>query len=310
MKDLLHIADLTHDDLVHLLELAERFKREPGFHRDTLQGRVVVLCFRSPSTATRLLFEAAVAGIGGVPSVVASAELGPGGSEAAEDMARAISRYAAGLVIRTPADDDVRSIAARASIPVINALTDLDDPCRTVAELLTIRERLHHFVGRKVAYVGDGHGVAHGLLEAAALTGLDLSVAAPLQWAPPPEVVRRAEELAAVSGAWIEVNTDPHLAVKDADIVCTDIWRPMDAGEAELAERSKVMDHYRVTSELLDEAGPDARFMHGLPAHRGAEVTAELIDGPRSLLPEQLANRLPAVQAVIDAVMRRELHGI
>lgn len=241
--------------------------------------------------------------------MVTASELELAGPDAAEDSAHVISQYAAALVVGIPADDDVRSIAARTSIPVLNALAGLDDPCRTVAELLTIWQRVHHFVGHKIAYVGDGNGVAHGLLEGAALTGVDLSVASPPRYSPPADVLERAEQLAVVSGSWIEIGADPHVAVKDADIVCTDIWRSMDAGDDERAERSRVMDPYRVTSALLDEAGPDVRFMHGLPAHRGVEVTAEVIDGPRSLVPEQVANHLPAVKALLYALVNRELSG-
>ncbi len=309
MKDLLRIADLTQDDLVHLIELADRCKREPALRHDVLDGRVVVLGFRSPSAATRLLFEAAVAGLGGVPSVVTAAELELGGPDAAEDTAHVISEYAAALVVGIPADDEVRRIASRTSIPVLNALADLDDPCRTVAELLTIRQRVHHFVGHKIAYVGDGNGLAHGLLEGAALMGADVSVASPPQYSPPADVLERAEQLAVVSGSWIEIGADPHVAVKDADIVCTDIWRSMDAGDDERAERARVMDPYRVTAALLDEAGPGVRFMHALPADRGYEVAAEVIDGPRSLVFELVTNRLPAVKAILASVVQRELHG-
>ena len=309
MKDFLRTADLSHDELIHLLELAEAFKRDPLRHYDTLQGQIVVLSFAKPSTRTRLSFEAAVTRLGGTPAVVGPSELQLGRGETIQDTARVVSGYAAALVIRTFADEDVRAVAEHASIPVINALTDGHHPCQSLADLLTIRERYGHFAGHKLAYVGAGNNVVHSLLEAAALAGLDISVATPAAYAPSPEVVGRAEDLAEISGSWVEVTTDPRLAVKDADAVYTDVWQSMGDSEAERSDRRRALEPYRVTPELLAAAAPGAMFMHCLPAHRGDEVAAEVIDGPHSVVFDQAENRLPTAQAVLYALVTRELDG-
>jgi ornithine carbamoyltransferase len=309
MKSLLRTADLDHDDVIRLLELAEQFKRDPARHRDLLAGRIVVLYFAKPSTRTRLSFEAAVAALGGVPTVVGPGELQLGRGETIEDTARVVSGYAAAFVIRTFADDDVRAVARSASIPVVNALTDGHHPCQSLADLLTIREQLHHFVGRKIAYVGDGNNVAHSLLEASAIVGMDISVATPPGYEPSPEVVARAQQIAERTGSWIEVTTDPHLAVKDADVVYTDVWLSMGDSDSERSQRQLALTPFRVTSELLAEAGPGALFMHCLPAHRGDEVDADVIDGPASVVFDQAENRLPTAQALLYALLANELSG-
>jgi ornithine carbamoyltransferase len=310
MKDLLRTADLHRDDVLELLDLAAAYKREPMQHRKTLRGQTVVLYFAKPSTRTRLSFESAVARLGGTPVVVGPSELQLGRGETIEDTARVISAYAAAFVIRTFADDQVRTFATNATIPVVNALTDGHHPCQSLADLLTIREHLGHFAGRKLAYLGDGGNVAHSLLEAAALMGLDIAVATPSAYAPSPEVVQRANALAEHSRARIEVTTDPHLAVKNADVVYTDVWLSMGDADSERADRERAFAPYRVTRELLAEALPEALFMHCLPAHRGDEVTSEVFDGPRSVVFDQAANRLPTAQAVLRELVKGHLKGV
>ena len=309
MKDLLRTADLGPDDLEHLLELAAAFKDDRKLHHKTLRGQTVVLYFAKPSTRTRLSFEAAVARLGGTPAVVGPDDLQLGRGETIEDTARVISRYAAAFVIRTSADDQVRAFADSASIPVVNGLTDGHHPCQSLADLLTIREHLGDFEGRKLAYVGDGDNVAHSLLEGAALAGLDIAVATPPGHAPSPDVVQRAQQLAERSGAQVEVTTDPHIAVKDADVVYTDVWLSMGDSESERSERQHTLVPYRVTPELLGEASPDALFMHCLPAHRGDEVTTDVIDGPQSVVFDQAENRLPTAEAVLYALVKGHLKG-
>jgi ornithine carbamoyltransferase len=220
-----------------------------------------------------------------------------------------VSRYAAAFVLRTFADADVAAVARSATIPVVNALTDGHHPCQSLADLLTIRERLHHFAGRKLAYVGDGNNVAHSLLEGAALVGMDISVATPPDYEPAAEVVARAEAIAATSGSQVEVTADPHMAVKGADVVYTDVWLSMGDALTERTERQQALAPYRVTASLLADAAPGALFMHCLPAHRGDEVVAEVIDGPQSVVFDQAANRLPTAQAVLLALIERRLDG-
>ncbi len=303
MSDLLRTADLDHDQLLHLLELAEAFKNDPDLHHEALRGRTVVLYFAKPSTRARLSFEAAVARLGGTPVVVGPSELQLGHGETIEDTARVVSQYASAFVIGTFADADVRAFAAAASIPVVNALTDGHHPCQSMADLLTIRERFHHFADRKLAYLGDGSNVANSLVEAAAVMGIDITVATPPGFEPSRDVVARAEQLAEFSGSWIELTHDPHLAVKDADVVYTDAWLSMGDADSERGERREALTPYRVTSELLGEASSGALFMHCLPAHRGEEVSASVIDGPQSVVFDQAANRLPTAQAVLYALV-------
>ncbi len=309
MKDFLRTADLSHDELIHLLELAEACKRDPLLHHDALQGQIVVLSFAEPSTRARLSFEAAVARLGGTPVVVGPSDLQLGPGETLQDTARVVSRYAAAFVVGTGADEDVRVLAENASIPVVNARTDRHHPCESLADLLTIRERYGHFAGRKLAYVGGGGNVVHSLLEGAALAGLDISVATPAAYAPSPEIVSRAEELAEVSGSWVEVTTDPRVAVKDADAVYTGVWLSTGVSDSERSDRQRALEPYRVTPQLFAEAAPEAVFMHCLPVHRGDEVAAEVIDGPHSVVFDQAENRLPTAQAVVYALVRRELDG-
>jgi ornithine carbamoyltransferase len=309
VKDLLRTSDLKRDEILYLLDLAAAFRRDPWRDRDLLQGRLVVLSFAKPSTRTRLSFEAAVTRLGGTPSVVGPDELQLGRGESIEDTARVISAYAAAFVLRTFSDEELAAVARSSTIPVVNALTDGHHPMQSLADLLTIRDRLHHFADRKLAYVGDGNNVAHSLLEAAAAVGMDISVATPPDYEPDAEVVRRAQELADESGSFVEITSDPHSAVKGADIVYTDVWFSMGDALTERTERQQALAPYRVTQSLLHEAAPDALFMHCLPAHRGDEVVAEVIDGPQSVVFEQAANRLPTAQAVLLALVSGRLDG-
>ncbi len=309
MKDLLRTSDLKRDEILYLLDEAAAFRRDPGRHRDLLLGRIVVLHFAKPSTRTRLSFEAAVASLGGIPAVVGPDELQLGRGETIEDTARVISRDAAAFVLSTFSDDELATVAHSATIPVVNALTDGHHPCQSLADLLTIRDRLHHFADRKLAYLGDGNNVANSLLEAAATVGMDISVATPPDYEPAEDVVRRAQELADGSGSLVEITADPHTAVKGADIIYTDVWLSMGDPLTERTERQQALAPYRVTQSLLREAAPDASFMHCLPAHRGDEVVAEVIDGPQSVVFEQAANRLPTAQAVLLAMIEGRLDG-
>ena len=301
--NLLRTADLDHDQLVRLLELAEDFKDHAHLHHDALQGRTVVLCSAKPSTWARLPFEAAIARLGGTPAVVGPGELQLGRTETIEDTARVVSRFVSAFVIRTPADEDVRAFAAAASIPVVNAQTDGHQPCQSLADLLTMRERFHHFADRKLAYLGDGNNVANSLLEGAALVGMDITVATPPGFEPSTDVVTRAEQVAESSGSWIELTNDPHLAVKDANIVYTDGWFSAGDADSERSERRHALRPYRVTSDLLAEASPGALFMHCLPAHRGEEVSASVFDGPQSVVFDQAANGLWIAEAVLYALI-------
>ncbi|MBK7973454.1 MAG: ornithine carbamoyltransferase [Deltaproteobacteria bacterium] len=310
LKDLLTTADLTPADLAYVLDLAAAFKAAPR-RSSTLERETVVLYFNKASTRTRVSFETAVARLGGTPIMVGPSDLQLGRGETIEDTARVVSRYARAFVIRTFADDDVRRFAAAASIPVVNALTDLHHPCQSLADLLTLRERLGPLVGRRVAYVGAGNNVAHSLLEAGALAGLEVRIGTPRDYGPDPRIVARARVIAATTGARIVLTHDPGEAVAGVDAVYTDVWTSMGDtdSERELRARIAALVPFQVNAELLAYAAPHAIFLHCLPDHRGEEVTADVVDGPRSVVFDQAENRLHTAVAVLEALLGGALAG-
>ena len=282
--ELLRIADLEPADLERLLDLAAAMKAEPlGWH-DGLAGTSVACYFSKPSTRTRISFEAAVHRLGGLPIMLRPDELQLGRGEPIADTARVMSSYCSAIVIRTFAQGDVDEMAAAASVPVINALTDDHHPCQALADLLTLREHFGDLHGLPVAYVGDGNNVARSLLEAATLTGIDLRLACP--------------EGHRLDGVPV---TAPREAVAGARAVYTDVWVSM--GDDDERERRLTLRPYQVDAELMAHAAPDAIFLHCLPAHRGEEVTAEVIDGRQSAVWQQAANRLPTEQAALYALV-------
>ena len=309
LRHLLRTSDLRPADLERLLSLAAEFKRAPYRARERLRNETIVLYFNKPSTRTRISFETAVARLGGTPIGVGPADLQLGRGETIEDTAGVLSRYARAFVIRTYAHADVERFAAASAIPVVNALTDAHHPCQSLADLLTLRERKGDLAGRKLAYVGAGNNVTHSLLEAAALAGLHLSVATPAEYAPDPAIVARAQELARATGARLEVSVDPRAAVRDADAVYTDAWLSMGDPESERAARLARLAPFQVDARLMSAAHPDAIFMHCLPDHRGEEVSAEVVDGPRSVVFDQAENRLHTAVAVLSALLDGALEG-
>jgi len=309
LKDFLRVAALGVDDLTLLLELAERFKADPYRRRTMLANDTIVLYFNKPSTRTRLSFETAVARLGGTPIMVGSTDLQLGRGETIEDTARIVSRYAKAFVIRTYSDMEVLRFAQAATIPVINALTDLHHPCQSLADLLTLRERFGGLTGLKLAYVGDGNNVAHSLMEAAALASIDMAVATPAMFAPDRQIVAHAQAVARACGGSLTLGTDPIQAVDGADAVYTDVWASMGTPESERCGRLAAFHPYQVNAGLMDRAKPTAIFMHCLPDHRGEEVTAEVVDGPRSVVFDQAENRLHTAVAVLSALLDRHLRG-
>jgi ornithine carbamoyltransferase len=300
----LGVDDLDADQLIDLLDLADRLKADRAradggsLHR-ALTGRTVALVFEKPSTRTRVSFQVAVAELGGHPLALSSAELQLGRGETIADTAAVLSRFVHAIVIRTFGQDRIVELAANATVPVVNALTDLEHPCQALADLQTLRAaRGGELTGSVLAYVGDGNNVAHSLLLAGALTGVEVRVAHPEGYAPDGGIVARARELAAASGSEVVITTDPVAAVTGAHAVYTDVWASM-GQEAEAEARLAVFDPYRVTPELFAHADADAVFLHCLPAHRGEEVAAEVIDGPASRVFDQAENRLHAQKALL-----------
>jgi ornithine carbamoyltransferase len=309
LKDLLRIADLSAEDLEHLLDLSQRIHDHPHRHAGLFEGDTVVTYFAKPSTRTRLSFGSAISHLGGVPEVVGPAELQLGRGETIEDTARVISRYARAFVIRTYADDDVRRFAAAATIPVINALTDLHHPCQALADLLTLRQHFGRLPGLRVAYLGDGNNVAHSLIEACALAGIDVVVATPPGYEPDPRIVRAAEELAARSGSLVLTTHDPLVAAAGADALYTDVWLSMGDSDDERATRAAALRPYQVSAAVMAEASPRAVFLHCLPAHRGEEVSRDVIDGPQSVVLDEAENRMHTAQALLVALTLGQLSG-
>jgi len=309
MKDLLRISDLSRDDLEHVLGLSEQVRKDPHSLPDLLGGDTVITYFAKPSTRTRLSFGSAIAHLGGVPEIVGPAELQLGRGETIEDTARVVSRYARAFVIRTFDDDDVRRFAAAASIPVINALTDLHHPCQALADLLTLQQHFGQLSGLKVAYLGDGNNVAHSLMEACALAGIDIAVATPVGYEPDAGVEETAAALAARSGSIVQVTHDPLVAAANANAVYTDVWLSMGDSEEQRTTREHALRSYQVNEAVMAEASPDAVFMHCLPAHRGDEVSAPVIDGPSSVVLDEAENRMHTAQALLIALLCDELEG-
>ena len=308
MKDLLRTADLTAHDLSTLLTLARAHRADPHAHADLLAGDTVVLYFSRPSTRTRISFETAVARLGGVPICVGPNELQLGRGETIEDTARVLSRFARAIVVRTDEHDDVVRLAASATVPVVNALTAAHHPCQSLADVLTIKDR---FGDRPVhvAYVGDGNNVAHSLMEACALAGIDITVATPPGYEPSEAVVDEAQRTSIHHDCLVRAMHDPLLAVAGADVVYTDVWLSMSQPAEEREARTRALLPYRVDEGLFSYAAPDAVFLHCLPAHRGEEVSATVIDGPASLVFDQAENRLHTAAAVLEALLTDRLFG-
>jgi ornithine carbamoyltransferase len=309
MKDLLRIADLSPADLELLLDLSEQVHDDPHLHAELFDGDTVITYFAKPSTRTRLSFGSAVTHLGGTPEVVGPNELQLGRGETIEDTARVVSRYARAFVIRTYSDDDVRRFAGAASIPVINALTDLHHPCQALADLLTLRRHFGSLRGLHLAYLGDGNNVAHSLMEACALAGIDITVATPPGYEPSAEITAEAERLALLSGSIVWTTHDPLLAVAGADAVYTDVWLSMGDSDDERSSRAAVLQPYQVNGAVMAEAADGAVFMHCLPAHRGEEVSADVIDGPHSIVLDEAENRMHTAQALLIALSLGMLTG-
>jgi len=297
-RDLLDIPDLAADEIGALIDLGARLKADPAPWSTALAGRTLGLLFEKASTRTRVSFEVAMNQLGGSALSLDPGTSQMGRGEGIADTARTLSRYLDALMIRTYDHETLVEWAKHATVPVINGLTDHAHPCQALADLLTIRERLGKLAGVVLAYVGDGNNVAHSLLLAGARAGLTVRVASPPGYAPLDAVVNRARADAEAGGGSIVVTADPKEAVHGADVIYTDVWASM-GQEDERERRLKDLEGYRVDAALMAQAREDAAFMHCLPAHRGEEVAAEVMDGPRSIVFEQAENRLHMQKAVL-----------
>jgi ornithine carbamoyltransferase len=297
-RDYLSVDDLSAAEIAEILELAAKVKADPRAFSDRLTGKTVALIFEKPSTRTRVSFEVGVAQLGAHPLVLSSSELQLGRGETIEDTGRVLSRYVDAIVLRTFEQERLEVIAGAASVPVINSLSDFEHPCQALADLLTVQERLGGLSGRTLAYLGDGNNVAHSLLLAGAKTGMTVRIATPPGFEPIPQVVKRAAEIAAETGGAVSTTSDPEEAATGADVLYTDVWASM-GQEAEADERSLVFPIYQLNQKLVDLASADVVVLHCLPAHRGQEITGDVIDGPSSAVWDQAENRLHTQKALL-----------
>ena len=299
-KDLLSISDLDRGEAEGLIEQALRMKQEGT--SPALAGRTLALLFEKPSLRTKVSFQMAMHQLGGHSIYMSPEEVGLGKREPVADVARVLSRYVDGITARTFSHDTLRILAEYSPVPVINALSDLEHPCQSLADLLTIREKRGRLSGLTLAYVGDGNNVANSLLLAACLVGINFSIATPQGYQLDGEILDQGKALAASSGSRIRTTTDPYEAVKGADVVYTDVWTSM-GQEKEAEKRHKAFSGFQVDARMLDAAGKNVLFMHPLPAHPGEEISPGLVDDPRSVVFDEAENRLHAQKALLALML-------
>ena len=305
-RDLLSAADLGPDAWRRLLELASALKAEwqaTGRHdHEPLHGRAVALVFEHPSLRTRVSTELAVGQLGGQSVYLFGGDVGIGRRESADDIGRTLGAWVSAIVGRTLRDETVRELAAGASVPVINGLTDREHPLQAVADVLTVTEALGGVEGRIIAFIGDGNNVAASLTIAVTSLGGVMRLATPAEYAPPADLMAVAAERARSTGGRLELLRDPVAAARGADVLYTDVWTSMGM-EAQRDRRRAELAGYSISRALLAQAAPDARVMHCLPAHPGEEIEAELLDAPASLIARQAENRLHATKAVLATLL-------
>ena len=302
-KDFLSIHDLSAFEYSKLMDLTQDIKRNPRKYRTKLQDKILAMIFEKPSLRTRVTFEAGMIQLGGEAIYLGPTDIQVGKRESVHDIGKNLERWVDGIMIRTFAHQNVIDLAAVTRIPVINALTDLSHPCQGMADFFTLREKKRDL--EKLAYVGDGNNVCHSLMFAAARAGTTMAVAVPKGYEPSPEIIRQAQEDGRETGYSFELTHDPYAAVRGADAVYTDVWASM-GQESEKEKRAKIFAPFQVNKALMAEAKPGAFFMHCLPAHRGDEVTDEVMDSPQSIVFDQAENRLHIQKAIMLSLMAQQ----
>lgn len=302
-KDFLSIRDFSPQEIQDLLQLGRQIKAYPDVYSGALHGKTLALIFEKPSLRTRVTFNVGIQQLGGFSVYLSPAEINLGKRESVYDVAKNLERMVQGIMIRTFAHTIVEQMAEHAAVPVINGLTDYSHPCQAMADFLTIWEVKGAIGKLKVAYVGDGNNVAHSLLFVGAQLGAEVVVATPPGYEPKPDAMQWAKDRAQETGGRCRTTNDPKEAVAQADVVYTDVWASM-GQEAEAAKRLSIFRDYQVNAELFARAKPDAIFMHCLPAHRGDEVTDEVVDSPRSVVFQEAENRLHMQKAIMLELMK------
>jgi ornithine carbamoyltransferase len=302
-RDIISVLDMK-DDFEDILASAVKMKKEPkkGQKQDVLKGKVLGMVFEKPSLRTRVSFEVGMSQLGGKALYIGPDELSMGKRESVSDVANVLSRYVSAIMYRAFSNQTMKELAKHASVPVINGLDDIEHPCQCAADLLTVMEKKGKLKGLQFVYVGDGNNVCNSLLLGCALTGMDMRAATPKDYKPNADILAKAQEIAKEKGGKIETMSNPFQAVEGSDVVYTDTWVSM-GQEAEKEQREKLFLPYQVNEKLLEKAGKDYIFMHCLPAHRGLEVSAEVIDGPHSVVFDQAENRMHAPKAILVAVL-------
>lgn len=305
LKDFLSVHDLTPYQFSQIMDLTQEIKDKPHRFKQRLQGKILAMIFEKPSLRTRVTFEVGMLQLGGEAIYLAPSDIQLGTRETPYDAGKNLERWVDGIMIRTFAHQTAVDLAQASQIPVINALTDFLHPCQAMADLYTLKEKRGDLSSIKLAYIGDGNNVCHSLLFAAAKTGMTISVASPPGFEPNPDILQQAEIDGKDTGIKILCTTDPVEAVRDADAVYTDVWASM-GQESEKAQRAKIFASYQINSGLMAQAKSTALFMHCLPAHRGEEVTDEVIDSPRSIVFDQAENRLHVQKAIMLLLLERK----
>ena len=298
-KDFLTLLDLSSDEIAQLIERAAELKSGKDSSSCPLIGKSIGLLFDKTSTRTRISFQTGIYQLGAQPIYINKNELQLGRGESIEDTAKVISRYLHGIVIRTYTHSSIEKLAANADIPIVNGLTDLHHPCQALADMLTIKEKKGKLKDIRMAYIGDGNNVANSLLEAALLTGVDFVIACPKGYGPDQKIYDRV----VAGGAKVEIVADPAEAVKNADVLYTDVWISM-GQEREIERRREIFKNYQINKDLLSLAKPDAIVMHCLPAHRGEEITADVLDSEQSVVIDQAENRLHTQKALLEMLIK------
>jgi ornithine carbamoyltransferase len=301
-KDLVSIEDVNREEIEELIEHAVRMKH--GARASLLSGRSLALLFEKPSLRTKVSFDMAMNQLGGHSIYLSPEEVGLGKRESVADVARVLSRYVDGIAARTFSHETVQILAWHCSVPVVNALSDHEHPCQALSDLLTIHEKKGRFAGLTVAFIGDGNNVANSLFLSCCLVGMNFHLACPAGYEMKRAVLDRGKEFAARSGSRIQMGNDPREAVRDVDIIYTDVWTSM-GQEAEAEKRRRAFSGYQVDGKLLDLAKGDVLFMHPLPAHSGEEVAAGLLDDERSVVFDQAENRLHMQKALLVRLLSK-----
>jgi ornithine carbamoyltransferase len=307
-KDLISIHDYSAADVAGIFEIAADMKKQPEKYATALAGKTLAMIFEKSSTRTRVSFEVGMFQMGGHALFLSSRDIQLGRGESIYDTARVLSRYVDGIMARTFAHKTVTDLAEYASVPVVNGLTDLLHPCQGLTDYFTAWEKFGDLKGRKIAYIGDGNNMAHSLMYGASKVGMNIVVAAPAGYQPDPSVTAIAKADADNAGTRVEITTSIEEAAKDADIIETDVWASM-GQEEEAAKRQKDFAGWQVTQKVMAMAREKAIFMHCLPAHRGEEAAAEVVDSPQSVIYDEAENRLHVQKAVLYLLMKDRRRG-